>query len=68
MEIVKVYKYDSTQEANGYRGEDYSKYVQIGSNNIEDVSQELDTGEITLSGMPIREAFTPETKLIIDTI
>ena len=68
MEIVKVYKYDSTQEANGYKGEDYSKYVQIGGNNLEDMSQELDTGEITLVGMPIREAFTPETKLIIETV
>lgn len=68
MEIVKVYKYDSTQEANGYRGEDYSKYVQIGNNNTEDITQELDTGEITLAGMPIRDAFTPETKLIIDTV
>lgn len=68
MEIVKVYKYDSTQEANGYRGEDYSKYVQIGNNNAEDITQELDTGEITLAGMPVRDAFTPETKLIIDTV
>ena len=68
MYITKIYKYDSTQEANGYRGEDFSKYVLIGGNNLEDITQELDTGEITLAGMPIRDAFTPETKLIIDTV
>lgn len=68
---VRVYKYDSSQEANGYRGtgdSDFSKFVQIGNQNKEDITQELDTGEITLSGMPFREEICPETKLIIDTV
>lgn len=68
---VRVYKYDSSQEANGYRGvgdSDFSKFVQIGNQNKEDITQELDTGEITLSGTPFREEICPETKLIIDTV
>ena len=66
MIIVKVYKYDSAQEANGYRGTDYSAHLLQGNEFTEDITQELDTCEITLSGLNFEKEFDPQTKFIID--
>lgn len=65
---IKVYKYDASQEANGYRGEEFSKYALQGMDATEDITQVLDTGELTLAGLPIKDAFLPETKFIIDLL
>ena len=50
MNSIRVYLYDSTQEANGYRGTDFSANVLQGSEETEDITQELDTAEITSAG------------------
>lgn len=63
---TKIYMYDSTQEQNGYRGTDYSKYVLQGVEITEDITQELDTAELTLSGLTTNKEFEPESKFIID--
>lgn len=68
MFVTKLYKYDSTQEANGYRGEDFSPYVLQGSNIKEDITQELDTAELTLAGLSFNTEFAPETKFILDIV
>lgn len=65
---TKVYLYDSSQESNGYRGEDFSRYVLQGNEKTEDVKQELDTAEITLSGLTFQKEFDPETKFIMDIV
>ena len=65
---TKIYLYDSSQETNGYRGQDFSKYVLQGDQNGEDITQELDTAEITLVGLPFEKSFDPETKFIIDFV
>lgn len=65
---TKVYLYDSSQENNGYRGQDFSKYVLQGNEETEDVKQELDTAEITLSGLSVQKEFDPETKFIVDIL
>lgn len=68
MNSIRVYLYDSTQEANGYRGTDYSANVLQGGEETEDITQELDTAEITLIGLPFYKEFTPETKFIVDIV
>ena len=60
MITIKIYKYDSSQEANGYRGEDFSSYLLQGSENKEDITQELDTCEIALMGLPFEQEFDPQ--------
>ena len=68
---VKLYKYDSTQEDNGYRGtgeNDFSPFVLQAHEQSEDITQILDTSEITLVGLPFQQAFDPETKFILDVI
>lgn len=65
---TKIYQYDSTQEANGYRGIDFSKYVLQGAEINEDITQELDTAEITLCGLNFQKEFDPEIKFIIDIV
>ena len=65
---VKVYEYDSSQESNGYRGTDYSSHVTQGFQDIEDITQEMDTSEITLAGLDFNTEFDPETKFIIDVV
>ena len=65
---IKLYLYDSTQESNGYRGADLSKYVLQGQQYTEDITQVLDTSEITLAGFPQKESFAPETKFIADIV
>lgn len=68
---LKVYKYDSTQEENGYRGtgnNDFSDFVMQGNDLTEDISQVMDNGEITLAGLPLKDAFDPETRFIVDLV
>ena len=66
MIITKLYKYDSSQENNGYRGEDFSKYILQGGGDIDNLDDTLDTAEITLVGLPFREEFAPSTKFILE--
>lgn len=63
----KIYLYDSSQEQNGYRGQDFSSHILQGNEEKEDITQELDTAEITLCGLPFSNEFDPETKFILDT-
>lgn len=65
---IKLYLYDSTQESNDYRGVDLTKYVLQGQQYTEDITQVLDTSEITLTGFPQKESFAPETKFIVDIV
>lgn len=63
----KIYLYDSSQEQNGYRGQDFSSHILQGNEEKEDITQELDTAEITLCGLSFSNEFAPETKFILDT-
>lgn len=68
---IKLYLYDRTKENSGlggYRGTDLSKYVAQGFGDKEDITQELDTSDITLYGYPQQKEFDPETKFIIDIV
>lgn len=65
---IKLYKYDSSQGNNGYRGEDFSKHILQGGSITEDITQELDTAEITLCGLTFEKSFDPETKFILDVV
>ena len=65
---TKVYLYDSSQEENGYRGQDFSQYVLQGDELTEDITQEMDISEITLCGLSKKDAFLPQTKFIIDFV
>lgn len=58
----KLYLYDS--EAEGYKGTDYTRYILLGETETNDLTEELDTKEITLSGLEFKEAFEPTTKFI----
>lgn len=66
MFTVQIHKYDSTKD--GYRGEDFSRFLAQGQDLGEDITQVLDTAEITLYGLPSKKAFDPETKFIIDVL
>ena len=63
---TKIYLYDSTKEADGYRGTDYSAYVLQGNSDTEDITQKLDNVEITLQGLSTKTPFSPGTKFVID--
>lgn len=63
---TKVYLYDTNYR--DYRGEDFSANVLQGDEETEDITQELDTAEITLCGLTRKESFDPETKFIVDTV
>jgi len=68
---ICFYKYDSAQEANGYRGvgeNNFSSFVAQGENVGEDIKQVLDTGEITLYGLNFEKSFDPQTKFIMDIV
>ena len=65
---TKVYLYDSSQESNGYRGQDLSKHLLQGDECGEDITQEMDTAEITLAGLSLQKEFAPGTKFIIDLV
>lgn len=63
--VTEVYLYDSTQEANGYKGTDYSQYVLSGDSSTDNLDDTLDSYELTLAGLPFRDEFAPSTKFII---
>lgn len=68
---LRLYKYDSTKESNGYRGtgdNDFSRFLAQGGEVNEDITQELDTAELTLYGLTTKDAFTPQTKFILDIV
>lgn len=65
---LRLYEYDSEEDNNGYRGNDLSKYVLMGTDNTEDITQVVDVTEITLAGYPTDSAFAPETKFILDEV
>ena len=64
--ITKLYLYDSSQEANNYRGTDYSQYILLGDSDCDNLDDTLDTAEVTLAGLPFREEFAPTTKFILE--
>lgn len=68
MLFTKLYLYDKTKESNGYRGEEYTKYVLQGDTYKEDITQQLDTNELTLAGIDKKERFAPGTKFIRDDV
>ena len=63
---TKLFLYDSTQENNGYRGTDFSRFVLQGDSYTENITEELDVAELTLVGLTRREEFSPETKFILE--
>lgn len=65
---VRLYLYSHLDYVNGYRGNEYTKYILQGSQFTEDITQVLDTSEITLSGITKKESFAPETKFIADIV
>lgn len=62
----RLYKYDSSQENNNYRGEDFSRYIATGYDVSDNLDDTLDLSNITLFGLPFREEFAPETKFILE--
>lgn len=65
---IKLYEYNNDYPNKGYRGKEYTKYILQGSQFTEDITQVLDTSEITLSGLPQKESFAPEYKFIADIV
>ena len=63
---IKLYKYNSAQETNGYRGVDYSQYVAIASTVRDNLDDTLDAHDITLQGLNFRDEFAPSTKFVLD--
>lgn len=64
--ITRLYEYDSTQEANEYRGKDYSKYILVGDADQDNLDDTLDSVALTLVGLPFRKEFSPKTKFIYE--
>ena len=69
----RLYEYDSTKADNGYRGEEYTKYILVGNVSNDELNLTLETAELTLAGLPSRrnndvktEEFAPKTKFILD--
>ena len=61
---LKVFLYDSTKA--DYKGTEFSQYVLQGWTNTEDLTQELDTTELTLSNLDRKTEFPPSTKFILE--
>ena len=61
---ARLYKYDSTKSA--YRGTNYSQYILSGVQYTDDLTEVLDTCEITLVGLSFSEEFDPTTKFILE--
>lgn len=66
MTYVRLFEYDSTQEANSYRGTDYTNYLELGSSSEDRLNEVLSTIEVTLKGMPLEKEFEPEKKFIYE--
>lgn len=60
---ARVYLYNSS--ASGYRGTEITDSVLQGFADVQDLTQELDTSEMT-AYLSQKEAFIPQTKFIID--
>ena len=66
MIVTKLYKYDSSQENNSYRGEDFSDYIMLADSDKDTLDETLDEVELTLTGLPFQEEFAPSTKFIYE--
>ena len=66
MIVVKLYKYDSSKENQGYKGEDFSRFVKMAFSNTDNLEDTLDTFTLSLVGLPFREEFAPKTKFIVE--
>lgn len=62
----RLYLYDSTNESNGYKGEELSQYLLQADTYTEDITNQVDTCELTLVNYPIRKEFEPQTKFILE--
>jgi len=51
-----------------YKGTELTQYVLQGNQNAEDITNELESAEVTLQGYPYQKEFTPETKLIMEKV
>lgn len=61
---LKLYLYDSSQA--DYKGTDYSSYIRSGLEYTDDLTEVLDTCQITLVGLTKKESFDPTTKFILE--
>lgn len=65
--VYKLYLYDSDQESNGYKGEDYTAYISQGHEMTFNLDDTLEIAELTLCGLNFRKEFAPKTKFILET-
>ncbi|MDR1138312.1 MAG: hypothetical protein LBK70_00325 [Clostridiales bacterium] len=63
---TRLYLYDSSQEANGYRGTDFSSAILQGDSDIDSLDETLDVVNLTLVDLPFSEEFSPLTKFIYE--
>lgn len=68
MLFTRLYLYDKKKESSGYRGEEYSAYVLQGDTYKEDITQQVDSNELTLAGIEKKERFAPGTKFVRDDV
>ena len=61
---TRVWLYNS--KADGYKGEEYTKYLLLGDSWKDNLDDTLDTAEITLAGLDTQQEFAPTTKFIIE--
>lgn len=64
--ITRLYAYDSSQEENNYRGEDFSSFILQGDSDSDDLTEILDVVELTLTGLTFSEEFEPDRKFIFE--
>lgn len=64
--ITRLYAYDSSQEENNYRGEDFSSFILQGDSDCDDLTEILDVVELTLTGLSYSEEFEPDKKFIFE--
>lgn len=63
---TRLYKYDSSQESNGYRGQDFSKHILQGDSDVDDLTEILDVVNLTLVDLPFSQEFSPLSKFIYE--
>lgn len=63
---TKLYLYDYTKS--DMKGENFSNHVLQGAELTEDLTEVLDTYEITISGITRKESYAPETKFILELV
>lgn len=64
--MTKLYLYDAKQEANNYRGKDFSDYILQGDSETDDLTEILDVVNLTLVDLPFSQEFEPKTKFILE--